>query len=133
MTKRHRNSAFTLIELLIVLVIIATLAAIVVPKLVQRPGDARITAAKAQITNFKSELTIFQIDNGRLPTTEEGLAALTTNPADLPNWKQLSEDIPADPWGHAYVYHCPGPNGRDFEVYSTGPSGQDGGPDNIRL
>jgi general secretion pathway protein G len=128
------RSAFTLIELLLVMVIIAILAAIVVPRLTGRREQANVSAAKQQVSNFKTELDLFEKDNARFPTTEEGLNALVTNPANLSEWKRYTDSIPPDPWGHPYVYHCPGTNGRDYDVYSCGPSGQDqqGGGDNIQ-
>jgi general secretion pathway protein G len=125
-------SGFTLIELLLVMVIIAILAAIVLPKLTGRREQANQAAARQQISNFKSELETFEVDNGRYPTTQEGLQALATNPGNLTDWKKLSDTIPNDPWGRAYVYRCPGTNGNDYDLFSTGASGQEGGPDNIK-
>ncbi|MGA3066682.1 MAG: type II secretion system major pseudopilin GspG [Tepidisphaeraceae bacterium] len=136
------RGGFTLIELLLVMVIIAILAAIVIPKFTGRTEQAKVSAATADIANLKTALNAFEIDNGRYPTSEEGLAALVTEPADLasasgstPNaatgWKKLLDKVPNDPWGHPYVYRCPGSNGQDFDLLSTGPSGVEGGADNI--
>jgi general secretion pathway protein G len=123
--------AFTLIELLLVMVIIAILAAIVVPKFTGKKLDAQIKAAQQDISTIKTQLAVFEIDNGHFPTQEEGLSALVTNPGNLQNWKPYLDKLPLDPWGRAYVYHFPGTSGQDFDLYSTGPSGQDGGADNI--
>ncbi len=134
MRRASKRSAFTLIELLLVMVIIAILAAIVVPRLTGRREQANVSAAKQQVSNFKTELDLFEKDNSRFPTTEEGLNALVTNPANLAEWKRYTDSIPVDPWGHPYVYRCPGSNGKDYDVYSCGPSGQDqqGGGDNVQ-
>jgi len=129
-----------LIELLLVMVIIAILAAIVVPKMTGRTEQARITRAKADISSIKTALNAFEIDNGRFPTTEEGLQALVTEPSNLQKpdsangvtgWKQMLDKVPTDPWGHPYVYRSPGSNNQDFDLFSTGPSGTEGGSDNI--
>jgi general secretion pathway protein G len=125
----HRG--FTLIELLLVMVIISILAAIVVPRFAGQGEKARIKAAIADMSNIKTQLQTFEIDNGRFPTTDEGIQALVTNPANLPNWSKGLDKVPLDPWAHPYHYSSPGANGDDFELYSTGPSGQDGNADNI--
>jgi general secretion pathway protein G len=136
-SRQRRQTGFTLIELLLVMVIIAILAAIVIPKMTGRAEQARITAAKADISSIKTAINEFEIDNGRYPTSEEGLQALVTQPSDLAGdgktgqWHQTLDKLPVDPWGHPYVYNCPGTNGKDFDLYSTGPSGVAGGTDNI--
>jgi general secretion pathway protein G len=129
--RRNRRSAFTLIELLLVMVIIAILAAIVVPKFVGRSEQAKHTKAVGDISSMQTALEAFEVDNSRFPTTEEGLNALVTNPGNLPNWKGYLPKVPEDPWGHAYVYRCPGANNKDYDLMSTGPSGQEGNADNI--
>src|SRR5690606_16479945 len=108
---------FTLLELLLVLVILAVLAALVVPKFTGRSQQARETAAKTDISNISLALDSFEIDNGRLPTTEEGLKALVTQPANVTAWTQYLDRIPKDPWGNDYQYRYPGrrnPNGYDL-------------------
>jgi general secretion pathway protein G len=108
---RSARSAFTLIELLLVMVIIAILATILVPRVANRVGQAKETKAKADLSVLKQSLNAFNIDNGRFPTTSEGLGALVTNPGgDLKHWeKTLDKDsVPIDPWEHPYVYRCPG-------------------------
>ena len=119
---------FTLIELLLVMVIIAILATILVPRVVNRVGQAKNTKAQADLATLKQALTAFDIDNGRFPTTSEGLQALIARPADLPNWQKTLDKntLPLDPWGHPYIYRCPGNNGNDFDLLSGGPDGQEG-------
>jgi len=122
---------FTLIELLLVMAIIAILASVVIPKFAGRPEQARQTKATADITTLSGLLDIFETDNGRYPTADEGLQALVNNPGNLANWKHLTDRIPLDPWGHPYVYRIPGTNGKAFDLISYGASGQEGGADNI--
>src|SRR5438309_2152401 len=111
--RRNRSvrSAFTLIELLLVMVILGVLAAIVVPKFTSRTDDARISAAKTDISQLTTALDTFEVDNGRYPTNDEGLAALSNPPSNLSNtWHgpYVSKPVINDPWQHAYVYRCPG-------------------------
>ena len=130
-----RVSGFTLIELLLVLVILATLAAIVTPKFTKRSEQARITAAKVQISQFEVALDTFQIDVGRYPTTAEGLRALVEKPAgNAEGWLEpyLKRDIPTDRWSNEYVYRYPGQYNQDgYDLYSLGPDGKQGGDDDI--
>jgi general secretion pathway protein G len=127
------RSAFTLIELLLVLVILAVLAAVVVPKFTKRSEQARESAAKADISNLETALDVFETDNGRYPTTEEGLAALLDAPANAKNWKgPYVKKIPQDPWGNPYSYACPGTHSKaGYDLWSFGPDGQDGTEDDI--
>jgi general secretion pathway protein G len=132
--RTHRRNAFTLIELLLVLVILAVLAAVVVPKFVGRSEQARITAAKTQISGFETALTAFEVDCGRFPTNDEGLDALVRQPANVQNWKAggYMKSVPKDPWGNAYVYKYPGThNPNEADIYSLGPDGREGGSDDI--
>jgi general secretion pathway protein G len=132
---RQQRHAFTLIELLLVMVILAILAAIVVPKFTGLGAKANIQAAQAQISNFKTALDAYEVANGSYPTTEQGLQALISNPdpGTLKNWTQLLSEgkVPPDPWGTAYVYRSPGTNGKSFDLYSCGPDKQDGTSDDI--
>ncbi len=114
--------AFTLIELLLVLVILAILAGIVVPKFTGQALQAKIKAAKAEISTIKTALDTYEVDNGRYPTTEEGLGLLV--PAKL-------EKMPVDPWGNPYVYRVPGTNGKSYDLFSMGPDGHEGGGDDV--
>lgn len=126
--------AFTLIELLLVLVILGILAAIVVPKFSGRTEQARVTAAQAQIATFGTALDAFEVDNGFYPKGKNGLEDLVTQPRDTPNWKgpYLKSDIPLDPWGHPYIYECPGRrNPTSYDLMSMGPDGREGTEDDI--
>lgn len=132
---RRASGGFTLVEMLLVLVILATLAAIVVPKMAGRGQQAKITAAGTQIENFKSVLDAFEVDNGFYPSTSDGLQALIEQPQGANNWRgpYLAGDIPLDPWGvNPYVYEYPGKhNEKGFDLYSYGPDGQAGTEDDI--
>jgi general secretion pathway protein G len=126
-----RSKGFTLIELMVVLVILGVLAAIIVPKIMDRPDQARIVAAKQDIASLVQALKLYRLDNINYPTTEQGLQALVTKPTIEPipnNWKSggYLEKLPADPWGNPYVYLNPGRHG-EIDVYSLGADGQPGG------
>ncbi len=114
-------SGFTLIELLLVMVILAVLAALVVPRMVGYGPDAQIKAAKLDIHNIGEALNTFEVTNQRFPTTDEGLNALVVQPQDCPNWKKVLDSVPIDPWGHPYHYQTPGSNDKDFDLSSDGP------------
>jgi general secretion pathway protein G len=125
-----RQNGFTLIELLLVLVIITVLASIVVPRFTGQAEKAKITKAKADISNIETSLKMFETENGRFPTSDEGLAALVQAPSNLPNWHAyLDKGVPVDPWGNQYVYKFPGSHGTDFDLYSLGPDGREGNDD----
>ena len=131
MKKRRRiksEEGFTLIELLVVVIIIGLLAGLVAPKFFGKLSKSRINTAKAQIELFGAALDEFRLDNGRYPTTEEGLEALRKKPEGLENWAgpYLPKEIPKDPWGHDYVYRSPGEHG-DYDLMSYGRDGQPGG------
>jgi general secretion pathway protein G len=133
---RTGRGAFTLVELLLVLTILAILAGIVLPSMVGRGQQARIAAAKADIATFKTALGMFEVDNGFFPKGRSGLQALVQKPGNAPNWHgpYLADKttVPLDPWGNAYIYECPGkhnPNG--FDLMSMGPDGRIGGDDDI--
>jgi general secretion pathway protein G len=131
-----RAVGFTLIELMLVLVILATLAAIVLPKFTGRSQQAKVTGARTQLANFETALSAFEIDLGRYPTTTEGLRALVEKPSsNSEGWIQpyLSRQvIPNDPWGNEYHYRYPGQyNENGYDLYSGGPDGKQGGGDDI--
>lgn len=132
---RSRASGFTLIELLLVLVILATLAAIVTPMFAKRSQQAKITAARTQLSYFEVALDSFEIDVGRYPTNTEGLRALVEKPAsNSDGWQQpyLKNDVPRDPWGGDYIYKYPGQYNQDgYDLYCYGPDGKFGGDDDV--
>jgi general secretion pathway protein G len=128
-TRHRRSSGFTLLELLVVMVIIGLLAAFVAPRYFQQVDKARVKAAHDQIDALDKALEQFRLDVGRLPTTEEGLAALNSAPAGVTNWEgpYLKKAVPLDPWNHPYVYAQPGAHQNDFDLQSYGRDGQPGG------
>ena len=120
---------FTLIELMVVLVIIGVLAALIVPNVLDRADDARVTAARTDITNISQALKLYRLDNQRYPTAEQGLQALIVRPTSGPlpnNWKPYLEKLPNDPWGRPYQYLNPGIKG-PIDIMSFGADGQAGG------
>lgn len=123
-----RRRGFTLLELLVVILIIGLLTGIVAPRFLSQIGRSERTAAKAQIDAFDKALEAFRIDMGRYPTEAEGLHALTQPNAD-PRWHgpYLKDDVPQDPWGSPYEYHCPSSRGKDFDVISLGRDRAPGG------
>ena len=130
-TVRH---AFTLIELLLVLVILAVLAAVVVPKFTHRSEEAKIAAAKADIAAFDVALDAYEIDNSRFPSSEEGLNAMVQAPSSATAWKgpYIKRAVTNDPWGHPYVYRAPGQhNPTGYDLSSSGPDGREGSEDDI--
>jgi len=132
--RRNRRSAFTLIELLLVLVILGILAAIVVPKFAGRTEQARLTAATSQISTLGTALDAFEVDNGYYPKGKNGLVDLVQPPRDAQSWKgpYMKSDIPMDPWNHPYIYECPGKhNPSGYDLSSMGPDGRAGNEDDI--
>lgn len=122
---------FTLIEIMVVVVIMGILAALVVPKLMGRSDDARVTAARQDIGAIMTALKLYKLDNTRYPTTEQGLQALITKPTTGPEargWKAggYLDKMPKDPWGNPYQYLSPGLKG-EVDVFSLGADGQPGG------
>lgn len=110
------------------MVIIGLLAAYVGPRYFAQIGKSERSTARAQIESFGKALDTYRLDTGHYPTTEQGLAALVTKPADEPKWNgsYLAKGVPLDPWGHAYVYRSPGQGDADFDLFSYGKDGQAG-------
>lgn len=125
-----RLRAFTLIELLLVVVILAVLAAILVPQIAPQSLAARINATKADISNMETALNIFQVNCGRYPTNDEGLSALAKNPG-VEGWMgPYIKLLPRDPWGSHYIYQAPGTYfPESFDLHSLGPDKQEGNDD----
>lgn len=125
----RRLLGFTLIELMVVIVILGVLGTLVVPRLMNKPDEARVTAARTNIGQVMQALDMYRLDNQRYPTAEQGLAALAVRPTSAPvpnNWKQYLKEAPLDPWGRPYVYLNPGIKG-EIDVLSYGADGQQGG------
>ena len=130
--RRAMTAGVTLIELLLVMVILAFLAAIVVPKFTGRTQQANVTKATSDLHSIKLGIDAFEIDNSRLPTAQEGIGALVNKPSnDLTNWHKFFDAVPTDPWQHDYVYRVPGTDGRAYDLVCCGPDGQVGGGDDI--
>ncbi|SNB47418.1 type II secretion system major pseudopilin GspG [Geobacter sp. DSM 9736] len=130
---RNNEKGFTLIEIMVVIVILAALAALVGPRIMGRSDDAKIADAKVQIRNLETGLKLYKLDNGVYPATEQGLAALISKPTTgiIPkNYKPEgyleSKNAPKDPWGNDYIYLSPGEHG-DYDLYSLGADGVKGG------
>ncbi|MFI5304855.1 MAG: type II secretion system major pseudopilin GspG [Nitrospiria bacterium] len=119
---------FTLVELMVVVIIIGLLAALVVPKFFGKVEQSKVKAAQAQIELFGAALDQYRLDNGRYPTTSEGLESLRTKPAVASNWNgpYVKKEIPDDPWGRAYNYTSPGTHD-DYDLVSYGADGVPGG------
>ncbi|MFN0298845.1 MAG: type II secretion system major pseudopilin GspG [Burkholderiales bacterium] len=132
--KSKTAAGFTLIEIMVVVVILGLLAAVVVPKVMSRPDEARMVAAKADIAAISQALKLYRLDNTMYPTTEQGLLALVQKPGTSPqpnNWKTggYLDRVPKDPWGREYQYLSPGTKG-EIDVFSLGSDGQPGGEGN---
>lgn len=118
---------FTLLELMIVVVIIGVLGALVVPNILDRPNQARVTAARADMASLMQALKLYKLDNGRYPSADQGLQALVEKPQNASaSWKRYLDKVPADPWGQAYQYASPGVHG-EVDIISLGADGQPGG------
>ncbi len=134
MNSRFRYQGFTLIEMMIVIVIMGILASLIVPKIMGRPDEARVIAAKQDIASVLQALKLYKLDNQRYPSTDQGLQALVTKPSTAPippNWKSSGylDKLPIDSWGNPYQYLFPGIHG-ELDVFSFGVDGAAGGKDN---
>ena len=126
---RRKSRGFTLLELMVVIVIIGVLAALIAPKILDRVVQAKITAAQSDISTLMNALKIYKLDNGRYPSSDQGLQALVAKPTagTIPgNWKSYLDKLPEDPWHNPYQYANPGVHG-EIDVFSFGADGQAGG------
>jgi general secretion pathway protein G len=123
-----QQTGFTLLELLVVIVIIGLLAGLVAPRYFDQVSKSNTKVARAQIESLEKSLDQYRLDIGRYPTTEQGLAALFTKPANVEKWQgpYLKKAVPADPWGNAYQYKAPGEHG-EYDLLSLGSDAQVGG------
>ncbi|HEU4627028.1 MAG TPA: type II secretion system major pseudopilin GspG [Steroidobacteraceae bacterium] len=126
-----RQTGFTLIEIMVVVVIIGLLAAVIVPQVVDKVDQARVAKAKQDIASLETALTMYRLDNSKYPTTDQGLAALVTQPTDpsIRHWRPggYIKRISKDPWGNDYQYVYPGTHGGEYDLYSLGADNQPGG------
>ncbi len=129
--QRSKQKGFTLIEVMVVVMILGILAAIVVPRIVSRPEEAKIVKAHQDIARIEAALDLYRLDNGTYPSEQQGLQALVTKPTIPPvpnNWASggYVNRLPTDPWNNEYQYKNPGIHG-EIDIYSFGPQGQEGG------
>ncbi|BAN47758.1 type II secretion system protein XcpT [Metapseudomonas resinovorans NBRC 106553] len=134
MNLRRSQSGFTLIEIMVVVVILGILAALVVPQVMNRPDQAKVTVAKGDIKAIGAALDMYKLDNFAYPSTQQGLEALVSRPSGNPPAKNWNKDgylkkLPVDPWGNTYQYLSPGSKGT-YDLYSLGADGKEGGSDN---
>jgi general secretion pathway protein G len=129
------SRGFTLIEIMLVVIIIGVLVAMVAPRLAGRSQEAKEAAARADInSHLSAALDMFELHNGRYPSSQEGLAALRTAPPGATEWKgpYLKRSVPMDPWGKPYIYRSPGQHNRDdYDLFSAGPDGAEGTADDV--
>ena len=131
---QQRQQGFTLIEIMVVVVILGILAALVVPQVMSRPDQAKVTVAQGDIKAIAAALDMYRLDNHVYPSTQQGLEALVKKPSGMPAAKHWNKDaylkrLPVDPWGNPYQYLAPGSQG-PFDLYSLGADGKEGGSEN---
>ena len=131
---QQRQQGFTLIEIMVVVVILGILGALVVPQVMSRPDQAKVTVAQGDIKAIAAALDMYRLDNHVYPSTQQGLEALVKKPSGMPAAKNWNKDgylkrLPVDPWGNPYQYLAPGSQG-PFDLYSLGADGKEGGSEN---
>jgi general secretion pathway protein G len=129
MPRIRKSIGFTLIEILVVITILGILAALVVPKIMDRPNDARVAATKQQIADTVQALNLYKLDAGSYPSSSQGLVALVQKPSSgkvPPNWRPYMDKMPKDAWGNPMQYRAPGLHG-EIDVFSLGADGENGG------
>lgn len=131
---QQRQQGFTLIEIMVVVVILGILAALVVPQVMSRPDQAKVTVAQGDIKAIAAALDMYRLDNHVYPSTQQGLEALVKKTSGMPEAKNWNKDgylkrLPVDPWGNPYQYLAPGSQG-PFDLYSLGADGKEGGSEN---
>ena len=131
---QQRQQGFTLIEIMVVVVILGIFAALVVPQVMSRPDQAKVTVAQGDIKAIAAALDMYRLDNHVYPSTQQGLEALVKKPSGMPAAKNWNKDgylkrLPVDPWGNPYQYLAPGSQG-PFDLYSLGADGKEGGSEN---
>lgn len=129
MARLRKSRGFTLIEILVVITILGILGALVIPKIMDRPNDARVAATKQQIADIVQALNLYKLDSGGYPSSSQGLQALVQKPSSgkvAPNWRPYLDRMPRDAWGGAFQYRAPGLHG-EMDVYSLGADGIEGG------
>ena len=128
---RASQRGFTLIEIMVVVIIIGLLAAVIVPQVINKVDEARISKAKADIQSLETALTMYRLDNSKYPTTDQGLQALVVQPTDpsIRHWRigGYLQRVSKDPWGNDYGYTFPGTHGREYDLFTLGADGQPGG------
>ena len=126
-----RPRGFTLIEIMVVVIIIGLLAAVIVPQVISKVDEAKVTKAKSDIQALETALTMYRLDNSRYPTTDQGLTALVTQPTDpsIKHWRPggYLQRVSKDPWGNEYQYVYPGTHGKEYDLFSFGADGAPGG------
>lgn len=129
MARFRQSRGFTLIEILVVITILGILGALVIPKIMDRPNDARVAATKQQIADTVQALNLYKLDAGAYPSSSQGLAALVQKPSSgkvAPNWRPYMDRLPKDAWGNAIQFRAPGLHG-EIDVFSLGADGSEGG------
>jgi general secretion pathway protein G len=129
--RRATQHGFTLIEIMVVVIIIGLLAAVIVPSVISKVDEARVTKAKADIQSLETALTMFRLDNSKYPNTDQGLQSLAVQPTDpsIRHWRQggYLQRVSKDPWGNDYQYVFPGTHGKEYDLFTLGADGQPGG------